>query len=194
MTSLLVGTLFSFGYLLQALKKLIGLISKITLNLLSSFGINLLEREKKIIISEEFKNTYKDIKVVKMSNKNLKNKSSIDWWAFGLILLAGLLILLNMKGVFVADHNVISDWLYGLIKNFKIIKSEIDMNTMYTAAMFSTLSFSVSRLLARWKAMKPQRLERREYKLKQRALELMTTKELLDSAKKKDNDNKDKLK
>ena len=109
-TLLLIGTLFSFGYLLQALKKFISLFFKVILNILSFFGIKFFEKEKQIKLTPEFKSVYKDIKVMKLSNKNLKEKSSIDWFAFILLIVAGLLVVLNMKGVFVADHNVISDW------------------------------------------------------------------------------------
>lgn len=185
-TLLLIGTLFSFGYLLQALKKLISLLFKLILNILSFFGVKLYEKEKQIKITPEFSAVYKDIKIMKISNKNLKERSSIDWFAFILLIVAGLLVILNMKGVFVAEHNVISDWMYRAIKNFKIIKSEVDMNTMYTAAMFSTLSFAFSKLLNRWKETKINRDERKRLKLKEKALELLSTKELLEQAKNKD--------
>lgn len=190
-TLLLIGTLFSFGYLLQALKKFISLLFKVILNILSFFGIKFFEKEKQIKLTQEFKSVYKDIKVMKLSNKNLKEKSSIDWFAFILLIVAGLLVVLNMKGVFVAGHNVISDWMYRAIKNFKIIKSEVDMNTMYTAAMFSTLSFAFSKLLNRWKETKINRDERKRLKLKEKALELLSTKELLEQAKNKDKQQRD---
>lgn len=189
-TILLIGTLFSFGYLLQALKKFIALLFKLILNILSFFGVKIFEKEKQVKLSPEFKAVYKDINVMKVSNKNLKEKSSIDWAALILILVAGLLVVLNMKGVFVAEHNVISDWMYNAIKNFKIIKSETDMNTMYTAAMFSTLSFAFSKLVNRWKETKINRQERKKAKLKEKALELLSTKELLDYAKTKDKNEK----
>ena len=60
------------------------------------------------------------------------------------------------------------------------------MNTLYTAAMFSTLSFAFSKIVNRWKETKLNREEKKKLKLKQKALELLTTKELLDNAKKKD--------
>lgn len=185
-TLLLVGTLFSFGYLLQALKKFISLLFKVILNILSFFGVKLYEKEKQIKITPEFSAVYKDIKVMKLSNKNLKERSSIDWFAVTLLLVAGLLVVLNMKGVFVAEHNVISDWMYRAIKNFKIVKSETDMNTLYTAAMFSTLSFAFSKIVNRWKETKINRDERKRLKLKEKALELLSTKELLEQAKNKD--------
>lgn len=191
-TLLLVGTLFSFGYLLQALKKLISLLFKLILNILSFFGVKLYEKEKQIKITSEFSAVYKDIKTMKISNKNLKERSSIDWFAFILLIVAGLLVVLNMKGVFVAEHNVISDWMYNAIKNFRIIKSETDMNTMYTAAMFSTLSFAFSKIVNRWKETKINRQERKKAKLKEKSLELLSTKELLDYAKIK-NKNEKKL-
>lgn len=185
-TLLLIGTLFSFGYLLQALKKFISLLFKLILQILSFFGVKIFEKEKQVKLSPEFKAVYKDIRVMKLSNKNLKERSSIDWPAVILLLVAGLLVFLNMKGVFVAEHNVISDWMFRAIKNFRIVKSETDMNTLYTAAMFSTLSFAFSKIVNRWKETKLNREEKKKLKLKQKALELLSTKELLDYAKKKD--------
>ena len=73
-----------------------------------------------------------------------------------------------------------------LIQNIKIVKSATDMNTLYTATLFSALSFSATKLLQRWKETKQQRIEKKELKLKIKALELMDSKELLEQAKKKD--------
>lgn len=74
------------------------------------------------------------------------------------------------------------------------MKTATDMNTFYTATLFSALSFSATRLLARWKETKQQRKELKEAKLKLQATNIMSTKELLDAAKKKDEENYNKLK
>ena len=66
------------------------------------------------------------------------------------------------------------------------------MNTLYTATLFSVLSFSASKLLQRWKETKQQRIENREAKIKKEAIELMDSKELVDEAKKKDKINLEK--
>ena len=60
------------------------------------------------------------------------------------------------------------------------------MNTLYTATFFSILSFSASKILQRWKETKQNRIERKQEKIKLQAGEIMSTKELLDEAKKKD--------
>lgn len=60
------------------------------------------------------------------------------------------------------------------------------MNTLFTATLFSALSFSATKILQRWKETKAQRLEKKNNKIKLKAANLMTTKELLSIAKKKD--------
>lgn len=60
------------------------------------------------------------------------------------------------------------------------------MNTLYTATLFSALSFSATKLFQRWKETKGYRLEKKNRKLKLKASQLMTTQELLSIAKKKD--------
>ena len=183
-TTILLATLFFMsGYIVQALKKIISLLVKIILTILSFFGVKFKAREKSLKMSDEFKNTYKEIKVVKLSNKNLKEKSSIDWLNLGLFCASLLLIVSNLA---VLSGNAISNWLYSLIQNIKIVKSATDMNTLYTATLFSALSFSATKLLQRWKETKQQRIEKKELKLKLKALELMDSKELLEQAKKKD--------
>ena len=182
-TTVLLATLFFLsGYIIQALKKIIGLLTKLVLTLLSFFGVKF-KKEKSLKMSNEFKNTYKEIRVVKLSNKNLKEKSSIDWLNFGLFCASLLLIVSNLA---VLSGNAISNWLFSLIQNLKIVKTATDMNTLYTATLFSALSFSATKLLQRWKETKQQRIERKNIKLKMKALELMDTRELLLQAKNKD--------
>lgn len=183
--SALLVILFLFtGKIIQGFKKLINLIISNLMKLLSFFGIKIAKKEKNIKISEEFKNTYKEIKVVKLSKKNLKEQSSIDWVWFGILVVTGLLVLFNMKFIF--GTNVISDWIFSIIKNLKFVKTAQDMNTLYTATLFSVLSFSASKILQRWKETKQQRIEARQSKIKRQALEMMTSKELVDEARKKD--------
>ena len=189
-TTLMIVTLFLSGYIIQGLKKLTSFIIKLLLKIISFFGIKLSSKEKSFQVSDEFKQTYKGIKIVKLSNKNIKQKSSIDWLNLGLFLASLTLIICNLA---VISGNAISNWLFTLIKNFKIIKTTTDMNTMFTAAVFSTLSFSATKLFQRWKETKPDRKERKEMELKLKALDLMSSKELLDSARKKDQQNKQNL-
>ena len=77
-TILLICILFLFGHIIQALKKLIGLLTNVFLKILSIFGFKIKRKEKDIKMSDDFKNTYKEIKVVKLSKKNIKQQSSID--------------------------------------------------------------------------------------------------------------------
>lgn len=190
-TSLLVILFLLSGKIIQGLKKLIGLIISNFMRLLSFFGIKIKSKEKDIKISQEFKETYKDIKIMKLSNKNIKDESSIDWVWLSVLIVAGLFVLLNMK--FIWGTNPISNWLYSIIKNLKLVKNETDMNTLYTATFFSILSFSASKILQRWKETKQNRIERKQEKIKLKAVEIMSTKELLDEAKKKDEQAKKEL-
>ena len=73
------------------------------------------------------------------------------------------------------------------------MKTAVDMNTFYTATLFSVLSFSLSKVMQRWKETKQQRLENKIAKIKAKAIENMDTKELLDEAKKKDEQNRKEL-
>lgn len=190
-TTVLLATLFFLsGYIIQALKKIIGLIVKITLTILSMFGVKFKTREKSLKMSDDFKETYKEIKEVKLSNKNIKEKSSIDWLNFGLLCASLLLIVSNLA---VVSGNAISNWLFTLIQNLKIVKTPTDMNTLFTATLFSTLSFSATKILQRWKETKQQRIEKKNLKLKLKAIDLMDSKELLEQAKKKDENRRKEL-
>lgn len=188
-TIFVVIILFILGNFIPALKKLTKLITNSLLKILNFFGIKIKKKEHNVYMSEEFKHTYKDIKAVKLSNKNLRQTSSIDWVAFSILVIAGTLFLVNFF-----THWVISTWIYGLIKWIKIIKSPSDMNTIFIATMFSCMSFALSKLLQRWKETKQERIEKKQLKLKQKALALMDSKELLENAKKKDSENYERLK
>lgn len=190
-TLLLVCLFFFTGRIVQALKKLISLITSNLLKLLAFFGIKINKKEKTVKVSDEFKKVYKDVKIVKLSKKNIKQVSSIDWVNLAVFIVAGLLIICNLA---VVSGNAISNWMFSWLKDTKLVKSAIDMNTLYTATLFSALSFSLSKLLFRWKSTKQQRIEKKQRKLKEKALSLMDSKELLDNARKKDEDKYNSLK
>lgn len=191
MTAILIAFFFILGYSTQAFKKLIGLITKYLMKFLSFFGIKFKNKELRIKVSSEFKEAYPDIRKVTMSNKNIKQKSSIDWVSFAIFAVAGILVLVNLASV---SGNAITNWLFELLKPIKIIKTAADMNTFYTASLFSVISFSLSRLLARWKETKQQRKERKEALIKKQAFNVMNSKELLEAARRKDAENEEKLK
>lgn len=193
-TILLIILFFFLGHITQAFKKLIGLITKLGLKFLNLFGIKIKKREKHLKQSKEFRDTYKEIKIVKLSKKNLKQKSSIDYLWLGILIVAGLLVFINFKFIG-GGKNLITDWIYDWTNGFfGFIKAPADMNTFYTAALFSVLSFSLSKLLARWKETKQKRKEAKELKIKKKAIELMSSKELVDEAKKKDIKKEEELK
>lgn len=182
LTILLIILFFILGHFTQAFKKLIGFLTKWFLKIVSFFGFKISVHEKSLGISDEFKNTYKDIKVVKLSKKNIKQKSSIDWVYFSIFLVVGLLVILNLNSI---TGNAISNWLFTL-QPIGIIKTATDMNTFYTATLFSVLSFSGTKVMARWKETKQQRVENKQALLKLRATKLMSSKELIEKAQEKD--------
>jgi len=79
-----------------------------------------------------------------------------------------------------------------LLSSFVV--DEAAMNTFFTAGVFSVLTFSVTKVLGRWKATKQQRIEHKQAILKARAVGIMNSKELLDAAKEKDKENEERLK
>lgn len=191
-TILCTLTFFLIGEYIPGLKKLIKLISNLLLKLLSLFGIKIKNKEKTLPVSVEFKGTYKDIKKVKLSKKNLKDISSIDWVFFTVLCVAGILFIINLG---VVSGNAISNWANSIITHVcgKEVFQNSTLNTGFTAALFSVMSFSLSKLLQRWKETKQNRLERKQLRLKQKAIALMSTKELVDAAKKKDNSKRKEL-
>lgn len=78
LTLILILIFFILGNFIPALKKLINLIVSNFLKLLSLFGIKIKKREQTLNVSPQFKETYKEIKIVKLANKNIKSISYID--------------------------------------------------------------------------------------------------------------------
>lgn len=190
-TILLIILFFFLGHITQAFKKIISLFTNLCLKILNIFGIKIVKKERKQKLSDDFKNAYKDIKTVKISRKNIKQKHSIDFLGLTVLIIATILVIVNLASV---SGNAISDWIFSWIEDIKIIKTPADMNTFYTAFLFSIISFSISRLISRWKETKQQRLEAKNEKLKKKAVELMSSKELVEQAKKKDESKYNELK
>lgn len=186
LTSILILVFLFSGHLVDGLKKLVKLITSSLLKLLNFFGIRLKNKEKSIKVSKEFKQTYKDIKVVKLSNKNLKQESSIDYVYLTIFLVAVILVVVNFGAV---SGNAITNWIYSSViqSTFlgKFITSAANMNTLYTAMLFSILTFSSNKVLKRWRDTKQYRIETHNEKIKNKAKELMTEKELLNAARDK---------
>lgn len=177
---LLIFFLVFLGQITYALRKFLGLITTLLLKLLSFFGIRINRKEKQVKVSNEFRETFKEIRMVKKANKNLSTLSSIDYKYLLTFIIALLLVIINFNSV---SGNAISNWIYDLFKPLGIITSKNDANVFFTAILFSIISFSLTRLLTRWKETKQQRKEKKINKLKQRAVSEMDSKELLDAAK-----------
>ena len=194
-TILCVIVFFLLGQITQAFKKLFGLITNLILKVLRLFGIKIEKKEKHLKQSDEFKHTYKDIKVVKLSKKNIKQKSSIDYVGLSMLLIAIILFICNLE---VVSGNVITNWLYNYLSKVPVVKymltDESATNTFYTAVLFSVISFSISKIIYRLKETKQQRVEAKQAKIKQQAIALMDSKELVDAAKIKDIEKEKELK
>lgn len=176
---------FLLGSTTQAWKKFVGVITKVFCKI---FNIKLDKNEK---ISQEFKNTYKDIKTVKKSNIGLKKVRSINITALIIWLISITLIIVNLD---VISGNIITNWLFTFLEPLKIFaKGAIDLNTTYTAIMFTLFSFSASKLISQWKVTKAMRKEKRINKAKELALKNMSSTELVEEAKKKDKININKV-
>lgn len=196
MVNLIIGillaiTFFFFGQITQALKKLVSLFTGLLCKFLNLIGIKIKKREPQVKVSEEFKKTYKGIKKVKLSRKNIKQSSSIDWVSLSILGVALILFFFNLGSI---TGNAISNWLFKLIEKTGFVKTAIDMNTLYTATIFSVMSFAAGKILNRWKETKQQRIEARQSKIKIEALSYMTSKELVEEAKKKDEEKYKELK
>ena len=184
------------GSLIQGIKRLFQIFITLILKILSLLGIEIKKREGRIKISKEFKNTFKDIKIVRRSKQNNKIKPSINIIALSIFIISLALIIINLD---VVSGNIVSKWLYTLkIEDIKIaslflIGSQKDMDIVFTAAIFSMVSFSSSKLLSQWKETSKSRQAKKEMRLKKSAINLMTSKELLDAAKNKDREKFEQL-
>ena len=74
-TILLALTLISFNQITQAIKKLLGALTKLFLKIINTLGIKIVKKEQGIKMSLEFQKVDKGIKKVKISNKNIKKES-----------------------------------------------------------------------------------------------------------------------
>ena len=177
------------GRLIQFIKRIIQIVVEIFLRILNLLGIKIKKGENKLKTSPLFKQTYKDISVVKRSKQNQKSKSSINFISLILLIISLSLLIINLDSL---SGNIISKWLFNLeikgtrVVSYLLIKTQKDMDITFTAVMFSVLSFSVSRLVNQWKDTAQFRKAKKEMKIKKEAVSLMSSKELLDAAKIKD--------
>ena len=184
-TMSLIVLLFLTGKIFESVKRFLVLLVDIFLKILNLLGIKVNVSEKRVHTSKKFKNTFKgDIKVVKESKQNNKIIPSINVFALIILVVCIALVVINIY-----YEQLISTYLYENIPNINYIFNSVSkMDTTFTATMFSVMAFSISKLLAQWKATKVYRQAKREMKLKSIVISKMTSKELLDAAKQKDRD------
>lgn len=190
-TGILIITFFLLGHITQGFKKIISLFTDLFLKFLNLFGIKINRKEKHLKVSKEFKEIYKDIKIVKLSKKNIKQKHSIDIIGLSVLFIALILFIVNA-----VTGYAISNWIHSWMSKIPLLNSILtreSMNTYYTAVLFSIMSFSISRIINRWKETKQQRIEAKNAKIKKLAIDLMDSKELVDQAKKKDENKRKEL-
>lgn len=166
------------------------ILTDIFLKLLNIFGIHINVKEPKIKTSHNFKQTFKDIKIVRKSKGNNKLKPSINIMALILLILCIFLIIINLENI---SHNFISKWLFKHNPFPSLIKTQESMDVTLTAILFSIMSFSLSKLIHQWKETRKFRKAKKDIRRKEKILCKMSTKELLDIVKQKDNENYSKL-
>lgn len=189
--SLLVGlfialAMFLMGLSLKALKKVVSTIVSFLCSLLNKIGIKINYGERNLKVGKNVFRDYKEIKEVKRGALGMKKKRSVNVFALLLLFISGALIIANLK---VVSNNAITNWLQSLISQIGVsesIISAVDMNTIYTASVFSVLSFSLTKLLTQWKETAEIRKEKKHQKRKQALLKEMTSQELIEEAEKKD--------
>ena len=111
MASLLIGiaiaaALFLIGNLTQAIKKLVSTITTLFCRLFRIQNFLLFEKERTVHTSKEFKEQFKEIRVVKKSNQNLRIKRSINYTAMVGFIISVALIIANLD---IVSGNAISN-------------------------------------------------------------------------------------
>lgn len=186
----MIFLLISSGRLFDGVKRLIQLFIDIFLKIGNACGLKISKTEKRIHVTRQFKNTFKDIRVVKKSKQNNKLKPSINIFALLLFILAVTLIICNLEAV---SGNAISIWLFDNNPFPQFITSQRNMDMTFTASLFSVVTFSVSKLINQWKETKKDRKARREVKKQRKILKNISSKDLIDIAKAKDLERYDQL-
>ena len=105
----LVVLLFLTGKIFESIKRFLVLLFDIFLKLLNLFGIQVNIRERREWTSKKFKQTFKDIRVVKKSKQNEKIVPSINAFALALLLLGILIVVVNLT-----QDSLISQWIYSI--------------------------------------------------------------------------------
>ena len=186
----MIVLLFLSGRIYESVIRLLMLFVDIFLKILNLFGIHINTKERKIKTSRKFKQTFKDIKVVKKSKENNKIKPSINIIALVLLVLSITIVVINLN---VVSGNFITAWLFAHNPLPSFIPTQESMDVTLTAILFSIIAFSISKLISQWKETAKFRKARREMRNREKVLCNMSAKELLDAAKIKDKDGYDRL-
>lgn len=186
----MIVLLFLSGRIYESVKRLLMLFVDILLKILNLFGIHIDTKEFRIKTSRKFKQTFKDIKVVKKSKENNKIKPSINIIALVLLILSITIVIVNLNAV---SGNCITAWLFAHNPLPSFIPTQESMDVTLTAMLFSIITFSISKLTSQWKETAKFRKARREMRNREKVLCKMSAKELLDAAKIKDKEGYDRL-
>lgn len=131
------------GNLIEAVKRFLMLVTDIILRILSFFGLKISNRDFFIKMPKNFKRMHGDIKEVKKSKENLKLKSSINITALCTAIICACLILGNLIW-----KNCIVDLIWQWNWMHLILKNKNALEITFTAVMFSSLSFAISKLIS----------------------------------------------
>lgn len=182
--------MFMVGSTGQAYKKGVKLGTGVTLNMLDILIIKI-KGGVPLRKSKNFINYYGDIKVVKKSKTNLKQQTSLNIMATIILIICIILVVINLE---VVSGNIITKMLFDMFRWVPMIGSIENMNTAFTAAVFSTLSFSLGQIYNTWKSTKELRAQKRLSKMKQKVFESFTSKEIYKELVSKDTESLKKYK
>ena len=186
----MVLLLFASGRIYEGAKRFLMFIVDIFLKILNLFGIQINTKERRIKTSRKFKQTFRDIKIVKRSKENNKIKPSINLMALCLLVFSITVVVINLE---IVSGNFITVWLFQHNPFTMLIKTQESMDVTLTAVLFSIIAFSISKLVSQWKETAKFRKAKREMRKREQVLCKMSAKELLDAAKMKDADGYSRL-
>lgn len=186
----MIVLLFLSGRIYESVKRLLMLFVDIVLKILNIFGIHINTKERRIKTSRKFKQTFKDIRIVKKSKENNKIKPSINIIALVLLISSIIIVTINLN---IVSGNFITVWLFAHNPFPMLIKTQESMDVTLTAVLFSIIAFSISKLVSQWKETAKFRKAKREMRKREQVLCKMSAKELLDAAKMKDADGYSRL-
>lgn len=182
-TFILIILFFLSGRIFEGVKRLLALILDIGLKILNIFGIQISRKELKLHTSSRFRNTFKDIKTVKKSKQNNKIKPSINIFALIIFILSVSVVVFN-----ISSGGIISKFLFDHNPLPQLIQTQSNMEITFTALSFSIISFSISKLVSQWRQTAEFRKAKRDIRLQGKILNKLSSKDLLDIAKQKDQD------